>query len=67
MLTLKMLQEIIDSHFGEPFLPSGMVRTKLSGDGDDQRLSIYIGRRDVEIDANGELLGSGTTLEDGET
>ena len=64
MLTLKRIQWILDSNFGEPYLPKGMVRTALNGEGDNQRLSIYIGRRDVQIDSDGKILGSGTSLQE---
>ena len=63
MLSLTKLKKIIDHHFGPPFLPKRQVgarwvRTKNR----TQVLEIKIGRRDVWLDANGELVGAGTAL-----
>lgn len=55
---LEKLQDIFTQHFGPPFLKDGSVEATLSYD----TLKIRIGRRDVEIDSNLEVIGSGTLL-----
>jgi len=61
MLTLERLKEIIDQNFGEPFLKEGMVTADFTY-GEGKTLAITIGRRDVEINEDGEVVGSGTML-----
>jgi hypothetical protein len=63
MLTLEKLCEIINSNFGEPYLISGGVTAEIIEDEEDvQLLSINIGRRDIQINTQGEIVGSGTFL-----
>ena len=69
MLTMERLVEILKEHFGPPFLPEGHVRTRLGGEGTPEgsrhHLTITIGRRDVQIDEDGKVLGSGTCVAEG--
>lgn len=64
MITLEKLKIIIDSNFGPPFLPEGMVTTKWSGPTNDaaSMLNIYIGERDIQLDEDGIVLAAGTLL-----
>ena len=59
-MTLESLQQVIDRQFSHPFLAAGVVRTEMRED--PKRLSIWIGRRDVEIDEDGNVLGAGTAM-----
>jgi hypothetical protein len=59
-ITLEKLCEVLNTHFGEPYLAAGGVTAELVDNEGQQELSITIGRRDVTIGANGELVGSGT-------
>lgn len=59
-ISTKQLQEILDKEFGHPFLEEGTVRTEYfekSG-----RLIIRIGRREVELDRKGMVIGGGTII-----
>jgi hypothetical protein len=58
-ITLEQLCEIINEHFGEPFLVKDGVSAEMQDDG---TLSINIGRRDIQIDQNGEVVACGTFL-----
>jgi len=62
MLTLERLKEIIDQNFGTPFLEEGLVTASLDNEDGEKTLSITIGRRDVQINEAGEVVGSGTML-----
>lgn len=57
-MSLDKLENIFQ-HFGEPFLEKGLARTERSDRG---TLKIYIGRRDVEVDENMNVVGAGTCL-----
>ncbi len=56
--TLEKLQDIFTKNFGPPFLKDGSVEAVLSYG----TLKIRIGRRDVEINSNLEVIGSGTRV-----
>ena len=60
MITLQTIKAILDSHFCEPFLQAGFVRAELKEDG--SILQIWIGPRDIEIDSEGRVIGSGTVV-----
>jgi hypothetical protein len=62
MLSLQKLCDIINEHFGEPFLVAGGVSAELVDNDGVEELSINIGRRDLTIDTNGEVVGCGTFL-----
>ena len=59
-LTLGKLAEVLNKHFCPPFVEKGFVNAALSPDG--ELLSIIIGRRDIEIDRNGDVVGAGTKI-----
>ena len=60
-LTIEKLCEIINTEFGAPFLiEDGVSAEILLNDDGTTELSINIGRRDVQIDEKGEVLGAGT-------
>lgn len=60
MITIETLNEVFNQHFVPPFLNEGDVNVSLSK---DNTLYINIGRRDVEIDENGDVVGCGTMME----
>ena len=62
MLTLETLCEIINKQFGEPFLIRDGVMAEIVTEADETLLSICIGRRDIQINAAGEVVGSGTLV-----
>ena len=62
-LTLGKLEKILNKHFCPPFVEKGLVNAALSDDG--ELLSIIIGRRDIEIDRNGDVVGCGTKIDGG--
>ena len=62
MLTLEALCEIINTQFGEPFLVRDGVMAELIIEADETLLSICIGRRDIQLNAAGEVVGSGTLV-----
>jgi hypothetical protein len=57
-LTLSRLNEILNNHFSEPFLPNGLVKSELS----DDNIIITIGRRAVVIDTSGEVTDTCTEI-----
>ena len=62
-LTIEKLCKIINTEFGAPFLiEDGVSAEILLNDDGTKELSINIGRRDVQIDENGEVLGAGTFM-----
>ena len=62
-ISLEKLCEVINEHFGEPFLIKDGVSAEVDIDADGTKtLSINIGRRDVQIDENGEIVGCGTFI-----
>ncbi len=63
-MKIEKLKEILDKQFSFPFLPEGMVSTKWIETKKGRELSIQIGRRDVCIDEDGDVIGAGTFLGD---
>ena len=62
-LTLEKLCEIINWHFGEPFLVKDGVCAELIEDEDEGTLlAITIGRRNISIDRDGEIIDTGTFM-----
>ena len=62
-LTLEKFCEILNENFGEPHLVNGGVTAEIFvNDDGTKELSINIGRRDVQIDEQGFITGSGTFL-----
>jgi len=59
-LTLGKLEKLLNKHFCPPFVEKGLVKAVLSDNGDS--LSITIGRRDIQIDRAGNIIGAGTML-----
>lgn len=59
-LTLRKLANIIEKNFGPPFLEKEHVRCCVTPGG--KTLMLAIGRRDIEIDENGTIIGSGTCV-----
>jgi hypothetical protein len=59
MISNAQLNEILNQNFGEPFLPNDFVASELT---EDNTIQISIGRRDIAIDENGEVIGSGTLM-----
>jgi len=64
MLTLEKLAEIINENFGEPFLVKDGVFAEVIDEDDEAEpsLCLTIGRRDIQINSEGEVLGSGTCV-----
>lgn len=63
MITLEKLCEIINENFGEPFLVKDGVSAEIyETDDGEKELSINIGRRDVQINEQGEVVGCGTFM-----
>ena len=63
MINLRKIQKILNQNFSEPFLPEGMVTTRVYQRKNKKFLDISIGRRDVTIDENGKVVGAGILLE----
>jgi len=62
-LSIEKLCEVLNSEFGSPFLvDGGVVAEILENEDGSKELSINIGRRDVQIDADGEVTSSGTFI-----
>ena len=59
-LKLKKLARVLQENFDEPFLVSGGVTVEY--DEDRNELSICIGRRDLTIDSDGNVVAAGTFL-----
>jgi len=62
MLTLETLCKVINTQFGEPFLVRDGVMAEIVTEADETLLSICIGRRDIQINAAGEVVSSGTLV-----
>lgn len=62
MITLSKLKKIFDQEFGAPFLDNERVTTRIRLKNDQLLLAIKIGRRDIEIDEEGDIVGAGTML-----
>ena len=56
-MTLLQLDSMLRQEFGIPFIRDGLVRSEMQTDGS---LKIWIGPRDVHIDAEANVLGAGT-------
>lgn len=64
MITLEKLCEIINENFGEPFLVKDGVSAEIyETDHGVKELSINIGRRDIQINEQGEVLNAGTLMD----
>lgn len=62
-VTIEQFCEIINQNFGEPFLVKDGVSAEVYTDEDGEKsLCIQIGRRDVQIGENGEVIGAGTIM-----
>lgn len=61
-ISLEKLCEIINENFNEPYLVKDGVSAEVVNDDGTKILSINIGRRDVQIDENGEVVSCGTFL-----
>lgn len=61
-LTLERLAKILTQNFSPPFLPEGTVNVKFHRQDGEKVLSINIGARDIQINAVGEVVSSGTML-----
>ena len=61
-LSLEKLCEVINQNFSEPYLSKDGVSAEIIDDNGIKVLSINIGRRDVQIDAHGEVVSCGTFL-----
>lgn len=61
-LTLERLAKILSQNFAPPFLPKGTVNVKICKQDGEKVLSINIGARDIQINAAGEVVSSGTML-----
>lgn len=63
-LTLEQLCIILNREFGPPFLIENGVSAEVRTDDEGTKtLSITIGRRDIEIDETGEIVGAGTFIQ----
>ena len=58
-MTLKQLDAMLKQDFRPPFVPEGLVRSEMQDDG---TLKLWIGPRDVHLDAEGNVLGAGTCV-----
>ena len=61
-LSLEKLCRVINENFSEPYLAKDGVLAEIIDDDGTKVLSINIGRRDVQIDEQGEVVGCGTFL-----
>jgi len=59
-VTLIKLKEALERAFAPPFLPRGTVEVQWERDG--AVLNVRIGRRDMSINEQGEVVGTGTML-----
>lgn len=59
---LLKLQAVFDSHFSSPFIRDGHVSVKFVDTTKGSHLEIKIGRRDVWIDKEFNVVGAGTSL-----
>lgn len=59
---LKKLSKIINKEFGPPFLEEGAVKSKVFKNSGSYSMSLCIGRRDIQIDEDFNVCGSGTLL-----
>lgn len=63
MFSLEQLAEIISREFGPPFLEEGFVFTGVMVDENGNKsLHLRIGPRDIQIDEEGAMIGSGSLL-----
>lgn len=64
-LMLKKLANLFNREFGPPFLKEGSVKASVEKDPSGRKfLTLSIGRRDVDLDADFNVLGSGTSCFD---
>ncbi len=59
-IEMSVLADVLNTHFGLPFLEEGHVRAEATDRG---TLKIYIGRRDIDVDAGGNIVGAGTCID----
>lgn len=59
-IELERLAEILNNHFGEPFLAKDGVRAEYREHEGQKELMISIGRRDIQINETGEVVSTGT-------
>ena len=57
---LERIAEILNNHFGEPFLAKDGVRAEIREHEGQKELMIGIGRRDIQINDSGEVVSTGT-------
>lgn len=63
MISLNMLAKIINREFAPPFLEEGTVEAGYRVKKGMGYLAIRIGRRDIEIDEEGTVVGAGTRVQ----
>ena len=63
VFTAKKLAKHISQAFKEPFVDADLVKCTVRDNGD---FILRIGRRDIQIGADGELIGQGTRLLSGQ-
>lgn len=61
-LSLEQLRDIFNLQFGEPYLVENGVVATLENNHEGKMLSIQIGRRDIQINDSGEVVGAGTLI-----
>ena len=61
-MTLGQLKLLLDKEFGYPFLPLGLVKAVWRELDGEMELDLSIGRRDVTINEEGEVMSAGTSL-----
>jgi len=61
-MTVSKLKEILDGQFCPPYLAEGMVSTRWVDTSKGRVLEVKIDRRDVWLDEDGDVVGSGTTV-----
>jgi hypothetical protein len=61
-LTFENIKDILDKHFGAPFLSEDMVNSKVIDGESGKSLSIEIGRRTIVIDEDGEVVDTLTAM-----
>lgn len=60
MIDWQKLADTINRNFGEPYLDHGHVRAWMT----DSGFHLRVGRRDIALDENGEVWGSGTIVDE---
>jgi len=65
-MKIEKLKDLLDIHFAPPFVDAGLVSTKWVMAAKGTVLEIKIGPRDIWIDEDGDVVGAGTRVKDGE-